>query len=159
MSSSILSIAFYHFLHKQLAHLSLDLVLSPWYSDAMVNWFYLVVVCFCFFGWSRKAQLYCFARQRGPQQAHALKTVCPNLEGEVRSFTVMVQREGRDQLVDILLIGWWGGKWELASSAFWFNRSGVYVLVGSIELTSPTWWGFQYDFRCYLFQGSLPTRC
>ena len=32
----------------------------------------------------------------------------------------MVQR-GRDQLVDILLIGWWGGKWELASSTFWFQ--------------------------------------
>ena len=24
------------------------------------------------------------------------------------------------------------------------NQSGVYMLVGSIQLTSPTWWGFQY---------------
>ena len=32
----------------------------------------------------------------------------------------MVQRGRRDQLVDILLIGWWGGKWE-SSSAFWFQ--------------------------------------
>ncbi|KAM9051163.1 uncharacterized protein AAG666_002673 isoform 2-T2 [Megaptera novaeangliae] len=32
----------------------------------------------------------------------------------------MVQR-GRDQLVDILLIGWWGGKWESASSTFRFH--------------------------------------
>ena len=24
------------------------------------------------------------------------------------------------------------------------NRSGVYMLVGSIQLTSSTWWGFQY---------------
>ena len=37
------------------------------------------------------------------------KTMCLNLERIVRSFIVMVQR-GRDQLVDILLIGWWGGK-------------------------------------------------
>ena len=33
------------------------------------------------------------------------KLLCPHLEGVVRSFMVMVQR-GRDQLVDILLIGW-----------------------------------------------------
>ena len=51
-------------------------------------------------------ELYCFARQRGPQQANVLKTVCPDLERIVRRFLVMVQR-GRDQLVDILLIGWW----------------------------------------------------
>ena len=24
------------------------------------------------------------------------------------------------------------------------HQSGVYVLMGSIQLTSPTWWGFQY---------------
>ena len=38
----------------------------------------------------------------------------------MRAFIVMVQR-GRDQLVDILLIGWWGGKWASASSTFWFQ--------------------------------------
>ena len=38
----------------------------------------------------------------------------------MRSSTVMVQR-GRDQLMDILLIGWWGGKWELPSSTLWFQ--------------------------------------
>ena len=32
--------------------------------------------------------------------------LCPDLE-EVVSFTVMVQRGGHDQLVGILLIGWW----------------------------------------------------
>ena len=31
----------------------------------------------------------------------------PDQEGVVRSFMVMVQRGGSDQLVDILLIGWW----------------------------------------------------
>ena len=31
----------------------------------------------------------------------------PDREGVVRSFVVMVQRGGRDQLVDILLTGWW----------------------------------------------------
>ena len=33
--------------------------------------------------------------------------LCPDQEGVVRSFMVMVQRGGSDQLVDILLIGWW----------------------------------------------------
>ena len=46
------------------------------------------------------------SQAKGPQQANALKTVCPDLEGVVRTFIVMVQR-GRDQLVDVLLIGWW----------------------------------------------------
>ena len=42
------------------------------------------------------------------------------MEGVVRSFIGMVQ-SGRDLLVDILLIGWWWGNWESASSAFWFQ--------------------------------------
>ena len=45
----------------------------------------------------------CFVRQRGPQQANALKTVCQDLERVVR-FIAVVQK-GRDQLMDILLIG------------------------------------------------------
>ena len=53
----------------------------------------------------------------GHSIANALKTMCPNLEGVVRSFIVVFQR-GHDQLVDLLLIGWWGGKWESASSTF-----------------------------------------
>ena len=32
----------------------------------------------------------------------------------------MVQRE-HDKLVDILLMGWWGGKWATASSTSWFH--------------------------------------
>ena len=42
---------------------------------------------------------------------------------------------GRDLLVDILLIGWWWGKWESASSTFWFQLVWVYELMGSIPLT------------------------
>ena len=58
--------------------------------------------------------------QRGPQWAKILKTMCPNLEKVVKSFGVMVQR-GSDQLMDVLLTGWWWGKLELASSIFWFQ--------------------------------------
>ena len=82
------------------------------------------------FGWSRKEELYCFARQRGPQLANALKTTCPNLGKTVRSFMVIVYK-GSDQLMDILLMGWWWGKWESASST---SCSGVYMLVGSVPL-------------------------
>ena len=49
-----------------------------------------------------------------------------------------------DQLADILLIGWWWGHQESMSSTLGSNLSGVSVLVGSVQLTSSTWWGFQY---------------
>lgn len=77
---------------------------------------------------------------QGAAAANALKTVSQHGGGS--AFTVTVQR-GRDQLVDTLLIGWWWHKWESASPPFWFHWSGVYRLVGSIQLTSPTWWGCQ----------------
>ena len=48
----------------------------------------------------------------------------------------MVQK-GCDQLVDILLTGWWGGKWELASSTSGSTWSGVYMLVGSTQFLPP----------------------
>ena len=47
-------------------------------------------------------KFYCFARQRQPYLANTFKTVCLTLEG-----SHSVQGVGRDQLVDILLIGWW----------------------------------------------------
>ena len=64
-----------------------------------------------------KCSFYCFTRQRGPQWD---KTSWPNLEGVVRRFIIMVQRRC-DQLLDILLTGWWWGNWESASSTFWFQ--------------------------------------
>ena len=58
---------------------------------------------------------------------NTLKTVCPNLEGEIRSFIIIAQRES-DQFVDILLIHWWWGKWEFTSSIFWFQWSrGLWI--------------------------------
>ena len=52
------------------------------------------------FGWSRKEELYCFARQRVPQWAHAPHKLCgPTREGLVRSFIAVVQRQvaGKEQ--------------------------------------------------------------
>ena len=63
--------------------------------------------------------------------------------GSEESYSV--QRAGRDRLVDVLLIGRWGGNGESASTIFWFQMVWrVYVLVGSIQLTSSTCWGVQY---------------
>ena len=45
-------------------------------------------------------------QQRGPQQANAFRTMCPNFKKIVRSFIEIVQR-GPDQLVGILLMDWW----------------------------------------------------
>ena len=59
------------------------------------------------------------------------------------SFIVIIQR-AHDQLMDIILICWWWDKWTLASSTSSSNQSGVYMLLGIILLTFPTWWGFQY---------------
>ena len=73
------------------------------------------------FFWSRKEQLHFFARQRGPQRADALKVKCSDLEAVVRSFIVKIERGGCDQLMDILRIGWWWGKWESSSSTFGFQ--------------------------------------
>ena len=38
----------------------------------------------------------------------------------MESFIVMVQR-GCDQLMVVLWIGWWWGKWVSASLTFWFQ--------------------------------------
>ena len=61
----------------------------------------------------------------------------------MRSFIIMVQR-GCDQLVKILQLvgGEVSGRQHQQPSGS--SRSGVYVFVGSIPLTSPTCWGFQH---------------
>ena len=76
----------------------------------------------------RKGVFHGFARQKGTQWAHAFKALCPHLGKTVRSF--IVQR-GRDQLLDGLLMGWWRGKQESASSSFRSNWSRVYKLWGT----------------------------
>ena len=47
-----------------------------------------------------KRMLYCFARERWPQWADVLKTVCSNLERVARSFIVMVQPGRCGQIVN-----------------------------------------------------------
>ena len=88
-------------------------------------------------------KLYCFARQKGPQQANALKMVCPALEGVVRSLTVFKEQGVVSSQTFFWLVGGeaTGNQHHQPSGSNW---SGVYVLVGSIELTSSTWQRFQY---------------
>ena len=85
--------------------------------------------------------VHAFARQRGPHGLMPSK-MCPNLEGLVRCFTVMIQR---------VLICLWTFFWlvggevsqieHLQPSCSW---AWVYGLVGIMLLISPTWWRFQY---------------
>ena len=95
------------------------------------------------FGWSRKEELYRFARQGGPQEANALKTVWPTLEGVVRSLTVFKEQGVISSWTFFWLVGG-----EVIGTQHYqpsgSNRSGVSVLVGSVQLTSSTWWEFQY---------------
>ena len=87
--------------------------------------------------------------------------LCLNLEAIVKSFITMVHRGGHDQLMDILLIGWWWGNWESASLSSDSNWSGVYLLVGSM----PTCGGFsicktaqRYCYVCPLMGEPRPYR-
>ena len=49
-----------------------------------------------------------------------------------------------EQLLGLLLVGWWGGLWASISSTFGFQPVWAFALVGSTGLTSSIWWGFQY---------------
>ena len=62
--------------------------------------------------WKRMALWLCQAEG----QANALKTVCLPWRGQWGVYEV--QRTGRGQLVDTLLIGWWWGNQESASLTF-----------------------------------------
>ena len=48
------------------------------------------------------------------------------------------------QLANCLLIGWWWGNQESASSTSWFQPVWGVLALGSIQLTSSTWWVFKY---------------
>ena len=88
--------------------------------------------------------VHAFARQRGPHGLMPSK-MCPNLEGLVRCFTVMVQRG----LICLWTFFWLVGG-EVRSSIFnlLVPGPGVYGLVGIMLLISPTWWRFQYLQNC-----------
>ena len=62
--------------------------------------------------------------------------------GESSEESSSIQRVGYDQLMAILLVGGEviGSQHHQPSDSSW---SGVYVLMGSIKLTSFTWRGFQ----------------
>ena len=49
------------------------------------------------------------------------------------SFIALVQR-GHEQLMDVLLMGWWWGKEVSASSTLKSNWSGVCMSVGNLPL-------------------------
>ena len=90
--------------------------------------------------WERRA-LYCFAQQRRPQQASTHKTV-PPWSGQRGSYSV--KATGHDQLLGILLNGWWWGYWESASSAFWFQSVWGLHACGQHTISSSPRWRFLY---------------
>ena len=74
----------------------------------------------------------------------------------MRSFIVMVQRGRCDHLVDILLIGWWLGYWESASSTFWFQSVwGLHAYGQHTVISSTQWRGFSIcktvQRYCYMY--------
>ena len=78
-----------------------------------------------------------FARQRGPQRANPSR-LCPSLEGVVRCLIVFKEQGVVSSWTFFWLVGGEviGSRHHQPSGPNW---SGVYVLVGSMQLTSPTW--------------------
>ena len=89
-------------------------------NSISINW-YRIETWRQSLGWSKRGYLYCFARQRVPQRANALNTVYPTLGGGSEE-SYSVQGAGCGQLMDIFLIGGWGGSGESASSTYWFQH-------------------------------------
>ena len=90
--------------------------------------------------WVKQKEPHCFSTQMGPQWAKALKTMCPILEGIVSSLIVFKEQGVNLSWTCFLLVSCEliGSEHHQPSGS---NQSGAYVLVGSIQLTSFTWWG------------------
>ena len=122
-----------------------------------------------------KSSFYCFARQRGPQWANALKTVRPTLEGVVRSYSV--QGAGCNQLMDNSRIGWHQGEvssivnllvptslgsmWLWSAVFIWWVsflykqlrnvcQAFICVFLGNWEFPDSAMWQ-NYSLNCYQF--------
>ena len=107
------------------------------------------------FGCNRKGNLVALPGKGGHRGLITLKIVCPNLEGVVRSLLWKVQR-GCDPLVNILLRLVMR---QLGVSTINFliptSLGSVYLFVGSIPLTSPTWAARQLrSLLCILWGGT-----
>ena len=92
------------------------------------------------FGYSRK-ELLCQAK--GPQWTNALKTMNPDQERIVRHLKVFKEQG----MVSSWTFFWLVGGEVIRSQHHQpsgSNWSGVYGLAGSRQLTSSTWWRFEY---------------
>ena len=83
-----------------------------------------------------KSSFYCFARQREPQWANALKAVWPTLEGVVRSLTVFKEQS---------VISLWTIL-ELACIKVKFQESSINLLVSTSQ-GSVFWWSAVFIWR------------
>ena len=88
------------------------------------------------FGWSGKEWLCGFARQRGRLMPARL-CVSP---GGGSEESMKFKEQG---VVNFWKLFWLVGG-EVIRSQHHQPSAGVYRLVGSMQATSPTWWGFQY---------------
>ena len=70
--------------------------------------------------WSEVENSFTVFPGRGGHREREPSTLCLSLDGVVRSFIVIVQGVC-DQIVDILLIGWWWSKWKWNHHPFWFQ--------------------------------------
>ena len=90
------------------------------------------------------AEKNCFARQRGPQWTNALKTMNPDQERIVRHLKVFKEQGMVSSWTFFWLVGGEVIRSQHHQPSGFSCLSGIYMLVGSMQSTSPTWWGFQY---------------
>ena len=88
-------------------------------------------------GWNRKSSLNCQAKRKHSRLVP--QGLCPPWRGKWGALQC-----SRSRVMDIFLLGWWWANWESMSSTFCSNSSGVYMLVGSIRLTSSPQWGLHH---------------
>ena len=94
------------------------------------------------FIFTEKEELYCFA-SKGRHSELMPSKLCVSIQGIVRSF-ILVRGQG---MISSWTLLWLVGDEVIGSQQHQpsgFNLSGVCVLLGSIRVTSPTWWGLQH---------------
>ena len=107
------------------------------------------------FGWRRK-HIFIALLGKGGHSGLMHSKLCALLQGVVRSIHVFKEQS----MISLWTLFWFVGGEGRGSQDYQpsgYNWPDVFVLVGSMKLTSPTWWEFQYlqDSSKILFCVSL----
>ena len=96
--------------------------------------------------WRRKVQCLLQGPSKGSRQPVLKRSGLPDsFQGRVFKDRVSGKVcRVHDYLMDILQISWWWGNGSQHHQPSGSKPAETFLLVGSTQLTSSTWWGFQY---------------